>query len=161
VNWAPFTEDEFLKGFKLAREQRDFWANLSSYAENVMAIQSFLFSLDRGYGSVVYVTSRPEAINGPTVIAQTTRWLKERAILPDWATVTVVTNPEYKPAVARALGLTAWIDDHLPTVLDGLREGQHVYLLDRPWNGESEGRPAMIRDRVVGSLAEFLEKATA
>ena len=158
VNWAPFTEDEFLAGFRLAREQEDFWANLRSYADNVAALHSFLYTYGGGYASVVYVTSRPEAIIGPSVIAQTTRWLGKYTLLPAWTAVTVVTNPDYKPAVARALGLTAWVDDHLSTVLDGIRDGQHAYLLDRPWNGESEGRPAMIKDRVVDSLAEFLEK---
>ena len=160
ADWSPFTENEFDVAFKRARETPGFWLNLKPYHENVIPLRNFLI-VEQDWCDVFYVTSRVEtASNCSSILAQTNEWLREHVLLRRHTSVAVVTNPQYKPAMMRALGVRMWIDDNLSTVLDGIADGQHAYLLSRPWNGLSEGRPttAAMRESTVDTLAEFLDR---
>lgn len=113
--------------WKEIRGTRNFWFSLYPMARiPVEAIDNH---------TLIFITSRIDLDEGPTVEAQSAEWLRWFFHI-EYPTVLVVNHWHEKPELYRACRLDAFIDDKPETVSSMLRKGQNAYIYDQPWNRE-------------------------
>ncbi len=130
----------------------NFWLNLPSYPESLVAYDDFVRGCCDFPHDLYVVTSRSPSA-GDSLTGQTADWLLTHLMVAPQ--VIVVKRKGHKRRLYEVLGIEYSIDDNFETFTNcyGLA-GHRAFLLDRPWNqGEAWGRR-------VATLAEFFERVT-
>jgi 5'(3')-deoxyribonucleotidase len=145
------TTDEFRPVWQDLLNKKDVWNTLDVYRDNFKSLEKFVHSQHNDF-DIYYLTARCDT-GGGSAFSQTSSWLLDKELLMYNSSLVVVRSPGDKPAVAKALGITAMIDDHLPTSIALSKVlGQGSCLHNRSWNANN--RPSDLM--VVENLEQFL-----
>jgi hypothetical protein len=89
---------------------------------------------------------------GQSAKEQSEGWLRQRGLFGYNTRVVTVDGPEKKLGYVKQLGISALVDDYLPTVAS-MKNVTDAYLMNRPWN-QSDSPLGL---NVVADMSEFFK----